>query len=40
MLNSIGVHGIENVGMNIFGWKVEIEFIIITSDGHGSLCLG
>lgn len=40
MLISIGVHGIENVEMNIFGRKVEIEFIITTSDGHGSLRLG
>lgn len=40
MLNSIGVHGTENAAMKIFGWKVKIEFIIITSGGYGSLCLG
>lgn len=40
MLNSIGFHGIESVAMKIFGRKVKMQFIIITSDGHGSLCLG
>lgn len=40
MLNSIGFPGTENVAMKIFGWKVKIKFIITTSDGRGSLCLG